>query len=57
MSNYPPGMTNRDYAHVHGDDMDDDEIPSFVEKEGDPCAGDDEIDADWNHMHEVGGMK
>lgn len=53
MSNYPPGMTNRDYAHVHGDDLDDDEIPSLEEKEEDYCKGDDEIDADWEHMHEV----
>lgn len=47
MSNYPPGMTTRDYAHVHGEDMDD-EIPSLEEKDEDPCAGDDEIDADWS---------
>ena len=40
MSNYPPGMTQRDFAHVHGDDIED---------------GDDDVeDGDWEDMHNIG---
>ena len=40
MSNYPPGMTQRDLAHVHGDWNEDDD--------------DDVEDGDWEEMHNVG---
>ena len=40
MSNYPPGMTQLDFAHVHGDDIEDDD--------------DDVEDGDWEDMHNIG---
>ena len=47
MSNYPPGMTRRDLAHVYGDDLTDDELI-----DDDEC--DDVDDDDWDEMHNIG---